>query len=64
MLRSLNVSEPEDNPRVFICSGPPVCMLKDEEAVEAMRTGCRWCEIAEYDPIADRWTTLQKPGSA
>jgi hypothetical protein len=29
---------------VIVCQGPPRCALSGDEAVEAQRAGCPWCD--------------------
>jgi len=57
------------DPRVFVCQGPPVCELQDEDAVRAqqmraagMKEGCPWCKVITVHP--DGSETTEAPGRA
>jgi hypothetical protein len=48
--------------RVFVCQGPPRCMLEDDEAMDAQIAGCIWCRVTTIhddgtetvtEPVAD-----------
>ena len=38
----MGLSEPKAE--IIVCQGPPVCLLIGNEAIEAARNGCPWCE--------------------
>lgn len=48
--------------RVFVCAGPPHCLLQDEEAVRAMQDDCPWCKVVTIH--ADGGETEYEPGRA
>ena len=48
--------------QVFVCAGPPQCLLEDDEAVEAMKAGCPWCKVTTVHP--DGAETVRQPGRA
>lgn len=35
--------EPEQDPAVIVCQGPPRCSLEGDAAVAAAEAGCVWC---------------------
>jgi len=46
-------------PRVFVCQGPPVCLLQDDDAVKAQIAGCPWCKVITLH--ADGSETVTEP---
>ena len=34
----------DDDPTVTVCTGPPLCLLGGDEAVEAAKAGCELCK--------------------
>lgn len=44
-----------------VCQGPPACMLKDEEAIQAQIDGCIWCQRYMRDALGRE--TIIGPGS-
>jgi len=48
-----------DDPRIFVCQGPPGCMLQDDEAVRAQQAGCPWCRVITLH--ADGSETIREP---
>lgn len=47
---------------VHVCAGPPVCLLEDDEAVEAQKAGCPWCRRIRIDEDGNE--TEEGPGHA
>lgn len=40
-----------NNTTIWVCQGPPICNLQDDDAVRAQENGCVWCKrivIDEY----------------
>jgi len=55
------MTNPLEPARLFICHGPPLCLLEYEDAIEAQEKGCPFCRVEQYDPIADKWAVVQDP---
>ena len=37
------LAEPQGD--VWICQGPPWCLMEGDEAVDAQEAGCPWCRV-------------------
>jgi hypothetical protein len=51
----------DEDPKVIVCQGPPVCGLQGDEAEAAMRAGCVWCRRITIH--ADGTETMVEPAS-
>ena len=50
--------DPDDeDPSVIVCAGPPLCLLRDDEAVAAMP--CPWCKRITTHPDGSETVTGQ-----
>jgi len=47
---------------VIVCQGPPCCTLEGDEAIEAAKNGCPWCQRMTLLPNGE-WH-VQEPGHA
>lgn len=39
------IDEAEAGSKITVCQGPPACLLKDDDAVNAQIAGCPWCKV-------------------
>lgn len=54
--------EDDDLPLIVVCQGPPCCDKEGDEAVEAAKAGCVWCE--RHTLLPDGSWHIQKPSAA
>jgi hypothetical protein len=50
-----------EDPKVFVCQGPPACKLNGDDAVRQQEKGCPWCKRIRVH--ADGTETVSEPGS-
>ena len=47
---------------IWVCQGPPLCQLENDEAVAAQLAGCVWCRRIVIDQ--DGTERISEPGHA
>lgn len=43
----------DDTTCITVCQGPPRCELVGDDAVQAQRQGCVWCDRTYIDPAGN-----------
>lgn len=49
-----------DDPRVIVCAGPPLCLLQGDEAVAQQQAGCEFCKLITIHPDGSETVTERK----